>query len=364
MPDAAKSLLIGAVEAFSGKSTVLLGLAQLLKQQGLNLVVGKPVVTSTGSGDHQESDEDIRLLQHCLELSPEAAYSPIVSLDDASISARVLQQDKIDYVQGLKARYQLPQSADIGLFEGPATFDEGRLFGMSLYQIAEAIKTPVLLVVRFHALEVVDTILSARSRLGPRLLGVVINDVPLAQADLVQQTMAPFLESQGIPVLGVLPHRDLLRSVSVAELVRALKAEVICCPNRLNLMVGQLSIGAMNANSALKYFRKGNNMAVVTGGARTDIQLAALEAATHCLILTGHVLPNEIMIGRAENLEVPVLSVSLDTLSTVDIIENSFRHARFYETVKVDCIRTTVQDGVNLPRLVDLLNQSAQESRG
>ena len=59
-------------------------------------------------------------------------------------------------------------------------------------------------------------------------------------------------------------------------------------------------------------------MAVVTGGDRTELQMAALETSTHCLILTGRIPPKEIIIERAESLEIPVLSVDTDTLTTVE----------------------------------------------
>lgn len=350
MPEAEKSLLIGSVEASSGKSTLLLGLAQYLIDHSIEICFGKPVAQFFGDST---VDQDIHITQKALGLSDDQVKPPIALLSNSSLN-EVLAQDGASLTQKAREIYGHPLPA-FGLFEGPATIDEGRLLGLSLANLAETLDAPVLLVVRYHNFEVVDTILSAQDRLGDRLLGVVLNDVPAQHHESVQASVVPYLERQNIPVFGLLPHRDLLRSVSVAELARQLGAEVLSCPNRLNLMVGQLSIGAMNANTALKFFRKGKNMAVVTGGARTDIQLAALEASTHCLILTGHVFHNEIMIKRAENLEVPVLSVSLDTLSTVDIIEKAFRHARFHESVKIDCIRSIVSESIDMTRIFTLL---------
>lgn len=352
MPDAAKSLLIGSVEASSGKSTLLLGLAQYLMDQGLEICFGKPVAQSFVNSS---MDEDVTVVQQALGLSDSQIKPSIALLSNQSLNEALEQEKTSPLAQNVTDVYRREAIQSFGLFEGPATIDEGRLLGLSLTNLAESLDCPVLLVVRYHNFEVVDTILSAQDRLGDRLLGVVLNDVPTEHHESVQAAVVPYLERHSIPVLGLLPHRDLLSSVSVAELARQLDAEVLCCPNRLNLMVGQLSIGAMNANSALRFFRKGSNMAVVTGGARTDIQLAALESSTHCLILTGHVLRNDIMIKRAENLEVPVLSVSLDTLSTVDIIENAFQHARFHESVKIDCIRQLVADSIDTSRVCQLL---------
>jgi hypothetical protein len=172
---------------------------------------------------------------------------------------------------------------------------------------------------------------------------------------MAESTVRPFLERQGIPVLGMLPRNELLRSVSVRELVNQLKAEVLCRPDRLDLMVESLTIGAMNVNSALKYFCKRRNMAVVTGGDRADIQMAALETSTQCLILTGQLPPQPFILSRAEELEIPVLSVDLDTLTTVEIIDNAFGQVRLQEPIKVQCIRQLIDEYFDIDRLMSQL---------
>ncbi|HEY9706771.1 MAG TPA: phosphotransacetylase family protein, partial [Oculatellaceae cyanobacterium] len=172
----------------------------------------------------------------------------------------------------------------------------------------------------------------------------------------------PFLERQGIPVLGMLPRSELLRSVSVRELVHQLQAEVLCRSDRLDLMVESLTIGAMNVNSALKYFRKGHNMAVVTGGDRSDIQMAALETSTQCLILTGQIPPQPFILGRAEELEIPILSVDLDTLSTVEIIDHAFGQVRLHEPIKVECIRQMMSKHFDIEQLMSQLGLEAAVS--
>jgi hypothetical protein len=186
-------------------------------------------------------------------------------------------------------------------------------------------------------------------------MGVFINDIPTDQLSIAQSTVRPFLERQGIPILGMMPRSALLRSVSVRELVHQLKAEVLCRSDRLNLMVESLTIGAMNVNSALKYFRKRRNMAVVTGGDRTDIQMAALETSTQCLILTGQLPPQPIILTRAEELEIPVLSVDLDTLTTVEIIDQTFGQVRLHEPIKVRCIQEIMAQHFDVERLMNQL---------
>ena len=79
----------------------------------------------------------------------------------------------------------------------------------------------------------------------------------------LKRDLEPLLKRFNLPLLGVLPRSPLLRSVSVRELSQRLNAEVLCCPERLDLLVETLSIGAMSVNSAMQVFRRRRNMAVV-----------------------------------------------------------------------------------------------------
>ncbi len=352
--ESVRYLLVGSPEAYSGKSAIILGLAHLFQERGVDIAYGKPMGTCLSESEADTLDEDVRFIAATLNL-PESRLRPtLLSLDADTIARRIRGEDPTDYQQALSA-YGRMQGGSLVLLEGPGTLDEGYLFDLTLPQMAEVLDAPVLLVSRYHSELVVDSLLASKRVLGDRLQGVLLNDVPLDQVEAVEANVRPFLESKGIPVLAVLPRSDLLRSVSVAELVHQLNAEVLCCPDRLDLMVESLKIGAMNVNSALKYFRKSRNMAVVTGGDRPDIQLAALETSTHCLILTGQIPPTPAVLSRAEDLEVPILSVDLDTLTTVEIIDRTFGQVRLHESIKVQHIRQLMQSHFDLERLMSAL---------
>lgn len=355
MSKSTKFLLIGSTEAYSGKSATILGMAYRLRSKGLDIAYGKPLGTCLSESQADAVDEDVRFITQTLKLSGERLYPTLLALDQATIAKRICGEDAADYHPLLQQYFQ-PQGEDLVLLEGPGTLEEGRLFNLSLPQIAQAIDAAVVLVIRFNSVLAVDALISAKDRLGDRLVGALINDIPANQLDIVQTEIRPFLESQGIAILGMLPRNTLLQSVSVGELVRQLNAEVLCSSDRMDLMVESLTIGAMNVNSALKYFRKARNMAVVTGGDRTDIQLAALETSTQCLILTGHLPPSSTILSRAEDLEIPILSVDLDTLTTVEIIDRAFGQVRLHEPIKVQCIRHLMEEHFDVDRLATRLN--------
>jgi uncharacterized protein len=345
-----KYLLIGSTKAYSGKSAIALGMALGLRAKGFAVAYGKPLGTCFSSDVADAAEEDVRFAIETLKLSESQIPSTLLFLDEKTVQKRLRGEDQTDYRQSL-AQYLPSQSTDVVILEGPANLEEGSLFDLSLTQVAEAVDASVLLVTRPIDLYV-DDLLSAKQRLGSRLLGVVLNDVPSDKLESITATVRPFLQAKGIPVLGMLPRSALLRSVSVKELVHQLKAEVLCRPDRLDLMVETLTIGAMNVSSALKYFRKARNMAVVTGGDRTDIQLAALESSTQCLILTGHLPPSPLVIGRAEEMEIPVLSVDLDTLTTVEIIDSTFGNVRLHETIKVECVTQLMAEHFDIDGMI------------
>ena len=230
------------------------------------------------------------------------------------------------------------------------------IYGLSLAQLAKNLNAKVLIVNLWEDSKSVDALLDAKKQLGDHFAGVVLNAVVPEEVEKIKNKIIPSLKEMNIEVFGVMPKSPLLRSVTVGELIRRLNAQVICCPEKEQLLVETLSIGAMGVNSAIEFFRRRRNMAVVTGADRTDIQLAALESSTQCLILTGLGEPLSQLIQRAEELEVPILKVELDTLATVEIIEQAFGHVRIHESIKASYAVQLVQENVNLQRILETID--------
>jgi len=350
-----KTFLIGSCEPFSGKSALVLGIARKLIASNHLVRFGKPLATSleldvSNGGDFQDMiDDDVRFVGETLKLSVDDLIPSIQFLSDSTARERI-QNNMLE--AGLKFE-EFKKSLDsssgvINILEAAGSLHEGVLYGLSLSQLAKRLNAKVLLAHFWQDSKSVEALLDAKNQLGDNLCGVVLNAVNPDQIKGIKENIIPSLSSLGLEVFGVMPRSPLLRSVTVEELVRRLNARVICCPERLELMVETLSIGAMSVNSAMEFFRRRRNMAVVTGADRTDIQLAALEASTQCLILTGAGEPLPQLINRSEELEVPLLKVDRDTLSTVEVIEQAFGHVRLHETVKATYAFRLVQEHCDL----------------
>ena len=348
-------LLIGSSEPFSGKSALVLGIAKKIISSNKKVRLGKPLATCIELTNLPSIayegliDDDVKFISSTLGIEEKSLISSVGLLDNISAGKRILNKDLapgrgFEQVKGLKKE----KFDGLNILEAAGSLHEGLVYGLSLPQLAEALDSKVIIVNLWENNKSVDALLHAKNQLGKYFAGAVLNAVNPPDIQYIKETIVPSLNALGIEIFGVMPKSPLLRSVTVGELIRRLKAKVICCQDKIELLVETLSIGAMGVNSAMEFFRRRRNMAVVTGVERTDIQLAALEASTQCLILTGIGEPLPQIIHRAEELEVPVLKVDIDTLATVEVIEQAFGHVRIHESNKASYAIQLVHENVNI----------------
>ena len=348
-------LLIGSCEPFSGKSALVLGIAKKIISSNKKVRLGKPLATCIELTNLPSMayegliDDDVKFISSTLGIEEKSLISSVGLLDNISAGKRILNKDLspgrgFEHIKGLKKE----KFDGLNILEAAGSLHEGLVYGLSLPQLAEALDSKVIIVNLWEDNKSVDALLHAKNQLGQYFAGAVLNAVNPPDIQNIKESIIPSLNALGIEIFGVMPKSPLLRSVTVGELVRRLKSKVICCQDKSELLVETLSIGAMGVNSAMEFFRRRRNMAVVTGVERTDIQLAALEASTQCLILTGIGEPLPQIIHRAEELEVPVLKVDIDTLATVEVIEQAFGHVRIHESIKASYAIQLVHENVNI----------------
>src|SRR3990172_3331311 len=190
------------------------------------------------------------------------------------------------------------------------------------------------------------------------MAGVIINNIPAKATTYVKELIVPFMTGKGIDVVATVPSDPFMKAVRVKELRDVLNAKILCCEEGLDYYVERFSIGAMDVDSAMKYFRKTPNKAVITGGHRSDIQIAALETSTRCLILTGDQNPSEVVVGKAMMIGVPILVVREDTLSTVEKVESLVGKVHFSGEKKIERAKDLLAAHFNFDLLYNKLGLS------
>ena len=348
-----KSLYITSVEKYSGKTALCLALGKLYQERGLNIGYLKPFSQRPWRIGDKIADEDAAFVIDILGINAKPWEMAPVVLTSEMLREYLTSNEEFDFMpQVLKAVKNLEKKKDLLLLEGGGSLREGYAIKLPTSDVARELGSAILVVVKYcEDACLLDDVLSAKFRLPEALSGVVINRVPQHAMSFVNNLVVPYLEKEGVPILGVLPNDRELAALSVGEIVDVLSAEVLTSCLNEEALVEALMVGAMTEDSALRRFRKQQNKAVITGGDRTDIQLAALETSTTCLILTGNLHPSNLIIKQAEDMCVPLLLVPSNTMETVEALDRIFGRTRLGQKKKLDKFLGFVKDNIDLRRL-------------
>lgn len=316
-------IFIASVSPFSGKNLICLGLGLKFKSDGYKVGYFKPVGFSPVVVDNVLTDEDALFLSRVLEAdTPLQSVCPVLLTDD--LLRRLTSGEELNIREKTMTAFRhAGKDQDIIIARGLGRLSGGMCLRFSELDFIKESNARVIFIDKYQSsIDMLDGFLYASGMLGDKLLGVVFNLVPPAKVNYVRETLVPFLKKNGITTLGIIQKDPVLGAVPIREIVSALNGNILCCEGKADELIEHFMIGAMNVESALRYFRKVSNKAVITGGDRSDIQLAALETPTKCLILTGELYPNASILGRAQELGVPIVMVRSDTANTLEACEN------------------------------------------
>jgi hypothetical protein len=340
-------LYIASTSEYAGKTLLALALGTIWKEAGVKVGYVKPLGKIPVVREGRLVDGDATFLADALALdAPPEAVCPVVITQDLVMAAWRGEEPRLRGRISAAVRDAEARS-EVLLVGGTANLRDGIFLGISPLEFIVNYDCRVVLVDRFEGEKSMDQVLWAAEALGPRFLGAVFNRVQPAQEKFVRETVIPFFGARGVRVLGAVPSDPVLGSVSVRALADSLSASLACGgEDGGKAMIERFCLGAMDVEHALRVFRGIPRKAVVTGGHRTDIQLAALETDTVCLVLTGGVAPNELILARAREKGVAVLTVAEDTMATVDRFENLLGRLRIREPEKIrrgiDLVRASV----------------------
>jgi hypothetical protein len=318
----------------SGKSMVTLGLAKNFKGQ-----VGffKPFKERLMREGDRVIDQDAYLMRHVLDLDkPEEVLCPFTY----DVFRAIRMED-------VKAAYKKAAcDCEMMLIEGTREVTTGYLNDVSGLAIADATGSDLILIStpEAAALDKIAMLYKLSGNYKINIKGVILNKTD----DL---SVGNFLESKGIKVLGCVPHIPEMTYFTVKEVAEALTANVLVGEGHMDRVVEGVFIGAMTMETALKYMRRHRRKAIITGGDRSDIQLAALSTDTSCLILTGGMYPANQVVSRAYEKGIPILVTRYDTLATSEMVEHLIARIEPQDAEKVRLVEKAIADNVDLEEI-------------
>ncbi len=330
-----KSIFVSSITPRSGKTVITLGLALNSKVfTGFFKPFREKMITVNG----QQVEEDAYLMQSVIDF--EASTSELCPFPKESIPSLTMEQV-------VNAYDRVSNNKELMIVEGVEFITTGFLYGLSGFDIAEKLESDLILLCNSDAesLDRLGMIKHYMDYRGIPLKGVILNfcdDVGLEN----------FIRSKGIPVVGSVPYTPSLRTLHVFEVVEGLNGIVLAGNEGLDNLVERTIIGAMSRDSALRYFERAPNKAVITGGDRDDVALAALDTSTSCIILTGGLLPSREVIDRARAAGVPLVSVREDTLAASEAIEKMIARIDPADEKKIKLIKEVVAKNIDVNRIL------------
>ena len=348
-----RSLYITSIQTFSGKTAICLGIGRQMQADGFKVGYFKPLgAVHTRVKADLYCDADAVFAKQVLNLSePPHVLAPIC-LTPELIQEQLANSGRDLTTVIVEAYNTLSQDKDIVLIEGGGSLREGYVANLSTDKVAKMLGAPILAVVKHEGdVQAMDDMLYAQSRLGNQLIGVMINNVPAESLDFMREVAAPALERRRIPVFGILPEEPRLLATSIGEIADAAEGQFLCHADKRDMLVENLSVGAMGVEAARAVLSHIPSKAVITGGDRTDMIAVALDTSARLLILTGNLMPKPEMLRRAADMGVPVVLTPYDTLHAVERIERFFGKGRLAHREKLARFKALMADTFDFKRL-------------
>jgi len=351
-----KTIYIGSTVPFSGKGLITLGLGKHFIDKGVKIGYFKPLgkLPQKVKGDII-TDRLSYFIYQSLGLNDDLSnLCPVILTYELMV--KVLRGEIKTLMPEVKEAFKaIAQGKDIVLIGGAETLWLGSFLGISGPKVVEELDAKVVLVNKYRGEFFLDSVTEAKKTLGERLLGVIINWVREEQQRDIEELIIPWLENTNIPVLGIIPYDSFLTAVTVAELSERLGGRIICGQESLTNFIQNYLIGGMEVDKFAEYLRRTPMAAVIVGGDRADIQLLSIEEGARCLVLTGNLMPNDIIISKAEQKGMPIILLREDTYSVAQKIQDIASRLSLKEKEKVERGLALVKKHVNFERLEKLL---------
>lgn len=185
------------------------------------------------------------------------------------------------------------------------------------------------------------------------LLGLVLNKVPASQLKSVKEKATTEFSAAGIKMLGVIPENRALLAITIGELADIIKGRILNNPEKSGELIENYMLGAMVVGSGVDYFVRKSHKAAIIHQDRPDMQLAALETPTGCLVLSGsNQPPIDNVVQKAKSRGIPVITTESGTPSIIAHLEEALLNTRLRQEKKLSGLGELVKQGLDLKVII------------
>lgn len=350
-----KAVFVATSHARSGKTSISLGLMNMLT--GMTQKVGyfRPVISDSIAGSRDEHIETFL-----------SYFNIDMQYDDAFVYTRsqverLINQGKRDMIiSRIISHYKaLEEKFDFLLVDGSDYYPEGSIVEFEInLEIAHNLGLPAVLVeaqndlTEEELLSNLNIIYQSFKEKDIDVIAVIANKTTDATKK-IREDLAITINNPDVMVAAI-PSNSRLDCPTIDEIRRATGARILMGDVYKGNIVEHTSVGAMQASNFLKDIAP--NTLVVVPGDRSDILMASVLANSSTsypniagIVLTAGLLPDKSIIRLFENtaINIPVLSVAENTFDTAVAINGV--NARIYPSSieKIETMVRAFQDAID-----------------
>jgi len=358
-----RSLLIAPATEDAGLARTCLGLLRALDRAGARVAYVKPVAQPRADGSPDRSAALVAAVTALRPPEPISAAELERQLGDGGLDAVL---EKI-----VAAWTPVYDGSDVVVVEGLSP-ERSRLYATALNQaLARALDADVLLVGGWPPDGGVDGLAEKlaiaasgyTSGEQARVTGCVIHGLPPPGTDTAPASaLRAALERHGLRLIAAVPHRPELTWPRVADLVRALRPEIVH-EGDLSRRIKDVAVMAQGIPGGIRVLDDGR--LIVVPGDRHEVVMAACLAAMNgtrlaALLLSAGVRPDPRVwdLARTAAASLPVLLVDTDSYQTATRVRDLDPGLPPDDVDRVEAVTDTIADALNASWLRSLLSPS------
>lgn len=320
------NLYITALEPQSGMSIITLGVMEFLVRNLDRVAFFRPIINTSRHEDGVDKIIHLIKTHYGLKLPHRQMYA--FTFEEARHLISEHKYGKL--LEGILTSYKaLENDNDFVLCLGTDFESDSAAFEFELnVEIANNLSSPVLMITNAHEgsadgmVKTCKFAIEAFEDKGSNIIAMILNRTPADLQEKILGSLRGNLQDK-VNLIYSLPHDQALDRLTMAEIVKALDAEVIYGEDQLNRLVARIVVAAMNLQNYLP--RLANDNLVITPVDRLDIILGTLAAyrSTNMpniagMILTGYLETDKTLQYLLEGVQglVPLIRVKEDTFNT------------------------------------------------
>lgn len=357
MAESASSIYIASPEGDTGKSTIALGVLQMLCASAARVAVFRPIARSTTETDY------------ILELLIDHTTADLTYEQSLGVTYEEVHADPDMALGEIVSRFHdVAEQCDAVVIVGSDYTDVGSPSELGYNaRIAANLGAPVLLALRGSGRTVTEVaqyaeLCKAELRAHhAHLAAIVANRCDPDKLDEI----ATALEPLGVPA-WTLPEVPLLVAPTMAELLTAIDGEMYSGdPELLRREALRVMVGGMTAEHILERLSEG--VVVIAPADRSDVLLAMVNAheaegfpSLAGIIMNGGISPHPAIARLVAGLgpRLPILTTGLGTFDTASAAANTRGRVAVGSQRKVDTAISLMEQRVDAKVLIDRLELS------